>query len=183
MQSLQTPVKGTATCQHTLLQHTASSCSFRNRLHRHSRQRVDQNKRPCKCRNSTGDSSNGTSDSKNAAQQESGRIASTLAGLDLLLGVQPEKEEEDKASSQVCCCTSVLPDSHSHVHKVMSHTVTSCMQSTEAGPKVEVDISPEVLKNIAQADLGRIAATNGKKDSQDNKTAEKQLSDQMVSRS
>lgn len=94
--------QGAANCQHSLLQHRRgiASCSFRNRLHRRSTQHADQHNRPCKCRNSAGDSSNGSSDGTKA-QQDSGRIANTLAGLDLLLGVQPEKEGADKDSSQV----------------------------------------------------------------------------------
>ena len=43
---------------------------------------------------------------------------------------------------------------------------------------VTLDISPEVVKSIAQADLGRRIASNGK--SKESKDVEKQLSDQMV---
>ena len=47
----------------------------------------------------------------------------------------------------------------------------------KAGPsdKLAVDVSPEVIKSITQADLGRRNASNGK-----SKDADKQLSDQMV---
>lgn len=62
----------------------------------------------------------------------------------------------------------------------MSHN-TWLAQTATNEPKVDVSISPEVLKTLAQADLGRLGATDGKKDSKDNKTAEKKLSDQMVS--
>lgn len=50
----------------------------------------------------------------------------------------------------------------------------------KAGPsdKLAVDVSPEVIKSITQADLGRRNASNGK--SKESKDADKQLSDQMV---
>ncbi len=54
----------------------------------------------------------------------------------------------------------------------------SFLQETSKSDKLSVDVSPEVVKSIAQADLGRQNASNGK--SKDTKDVEKQLSDQMV---
>lgn len=140
MQTLQKHPQSTVNCQHSLLPHRrpAAVCSFRSRS---SRQRVDQKRCPCKCRNSAEDGSNGSGNSKNA-REESGRIASTLAGLDLLLGVQPEKAEADKDSSK----------------------------DASSESKVDVSISPKVLETLAKADVGRQAESNGKKDPKANKT-------------
>lgn len=55
------------------------------------------------------------------------------------------------------------------------------MQDASSESKVDVSISPKVLETLAKADVGRQAESNGKKDSKANKTAEQQLSDQMVS--
>ncbi len=56
---------------------------------------------PCPCRSSTGDESSNSSDSK-VAEKSSGKIATTLAGLDALLGVQEEKQDaEDHKASDV----------------------------------------------------------------------------------
>ncbi|KAL0023735.1 hypothetical protein WJX79_009611 [Trebouxia sp. C0005] len=81
----------------------------------------------------------------------SGKIATTLAGLDALLGVQEEKQdaEDHKASDEA-----------------------------KSSDKLTVDVSPDVVKSIAQADLGRRNASNGK--GKDSKDVEKQLSDQMT---
>ena len=56
---------------------------------------------PCPCRSSTGDESSTSTDSK-VAEKSSGKIATTLAGLDALLGVQEEKQDaEDHKASDV----------------------------------------------------------------------------------
>jgi len=56
---------------------------------------------PCPCRSSAGDESSTSSDSK-VAEKSSGKIATTLAGLDALLGVQEEKQDaEDHKASDV----------------------------------------------------------------------------------
>ena len=52
------------------------------------------------------------------------------------------------------------------------------LQDAGKSDKVTLDVSPEVLKSIAQADLGRKSAQNGS--SKGDKDAEKKLSDQMV---
>lgn len=105
---------------------------------------------PCPCRSSTGDESSTSTDSK-VAEKSSGKIATTLAGLDALLGVQEEKQdaEDHKASDEA-----------------------------KSSDKLTVDVSPDVVKSIAQADLGRRNASNGK--GKDSKDVEKQLSDQMT---
>jgi hypothetical protein len=53
------------------------------------------------------------------------------------------------------------------------------LQEAKSSDKLTVDVSPDVVKSIAQADLGRRNASNGK--GKDSKDVEKQLSDQMVS--
>ncbi len=55
------------------------------------------------------------------------------------------------------------------------------LQEAKSSDKLTVDVSPDVVKSIAQADLGRRNASNGK--GKDSKDVEKQLSDQMVSSS
>ena len=52
------------------------------------------------------------------------------------------------------------------------------MQDSDKSDKVTLDVSPDVLKSIAEADLGRKTAQNGS--SKGDKDAEKKLSDQMV---
>ena len=60
-----------------------------------------QRRGPCPCRSSTGDETSTSSDSK-VAEKSSGKIATTLAGLDALLGVQEEKQDaEDHKASDV----------------------------------------------------------------------------------
>ena len=55
----------------------------------------------------------------------------------------------------------------------------SCpLQDSEESEKVTLDVSPGVLRSIAQADLGRKSTQNGS--SKEDKDAEKKLSDQMV---
>lgn len=56
--------------------------------------------------------------------------------------------------------------------------VSCLLQDPEKSEKVTLDISPDVLRSIAQADLGRKNAQNGS--SNGDKDAEKKLSDQMV---
>lgn len=52
------------------------------------------------------------------------------------------------------------------------------LQEAKSSDKLTVDVSPDVVKTIAQADIGRRSANGKGKDSKD---VEKQLSDQMVS--
>ena len=56
---------------------------------------------------------------------------------------------------------------------------TCSPQDSEKADRVSLDVSPEVLKSIAQADLGRKNAQNGSSE-KSKSNAEKQLSDQMV---
>ncbi|DBA95954.1 TPA: hypothetical protein ACH3X1_001475 [Trebouxia sp. C0004] len=104
---------------------------------------------PCPCRSSAGDESSTSSDK--VAEKSSGKIATTLAGLDALLGIQEEKQDADD-------------------HKASDEA--------KGSDKLSVDVSPDVVKSIAQADLSRRNASNGK--GKDSKDVEKQLSDQMT---
>ncbi|KAL3140257.1 hypothetical protein ABBQ38_004528 [Trebouxia sp. C0009 RCD-2024] len=120
-------------------------------LHKHRGQASKRNQRssPCPCRASSGDDTK-TSNDGSVVKKSEGRISTTLAGLDALLGIQEEKsDEEDQNQPQA-----------------------------GKSDKVTLDVSPEVLKSIAQADLGRKAAQNGS--SKGDKDAEKKLSDQMT---
>ena len=73
-----------------------------------------QNKRlgPCPCKASSEDESKASNDSS-VSKKSGGRITTTLAGLDALLGIQEEKkEEEEPKKSQAshdagCTCTAV----------------------------------------------------------------------------
>lgn len=118
--------------------------------HRGQPNRQSQRRAPCPCRSSTGEEPSTSSDS-NVAEKSGGKIATTLAGLDALLGIQEDKQDDEEQKA-----------------------------SEKAGPsdKLAVDVSPEVIKSITQADLGRRNASNGK--SKESKDADKQLSDQMT---
>ncbi len=61
---------------------------------------------------------------------------------------------------------------------VIAH-VMCLLQEAKSSDKLTVDVSPDVVKSIAQADIGRRNVSNGK--GKDSKDVEKQLSDQMVS--
>lgn len=101
MLNLQRPVHCNANCQHAFFRtrKAAGSCRGRERSVKQHRHRTTQ--RQCKCRNSTGDGAS-TSNDGTDTRKESGRIATTLAGLDALLGVQPEvKEAQENGASKV----------------------------------------------------------------------------------
>lgn len=63
---------------------------------------------PCPCKSSAGDEYSNSSDSK-VAEKSSGKIATTLAGLDALLGVQEEKQDaEDHKASDVSLTSNLI---------------------------------------------------------------------------
>ena len=97
MLNMQRPVQCNASCQHALFRtrRAAGRCSDREKLVKQQGQRTGQRERRCKCKNSANDGASSSNDSS-GAQKESGRIATTLAGLDALLGVQPETKEAPK---------------------------------------------------------------------------------------
>lgn len=137
---------------------------------------------PCPCRSSAGDESSNSSDSK-VAEKSSGKIATTLAGLDALLGVQEEKQDaEDHKASDVSLTSKLMMTQCNRAGNkeelVIAH-VMCLLQEAKSSDKLTVDVSPDVVKSIAQADIGRRSASNGK--GNDSKDVEKQLSDQMVS--
>ena len=95
-------------CQLPAAKGVGASSMLRRRLvvhttafsrHRGQPNRQSQRRAPCPCRSSTGEEPSTSSDS-NVAEKSGGKIATTLAGLDALLGIQEDKQddEEQKAS-------------------------------------------------------------------------------------
>lgn len=144
--------------------------------HRGQASKRNQRSSPCPCRASSEDDTK-TSNDSSVVKKSEGRISTTLAGLDALLGIQEEtKDEEEQNQSQA----SLVQTSADSIIRQKNVLTDKCHFRQDAGKsdKVTLDVSPEVLKSIAQADLGRKSAQNGS--SKGDKDAEKKLSDQMV---
>ena len=163
----------------TLVKRRACLRSAAFSKHRGHSSKQSQRLAPCPCRASAEGDSNNANDSK-VVKKSDGRISTTLAGLDALLGVQEEKKDTEehnkKEASHACrriCSIGEMFDS------IDAHAdVRSMLQEAEKSERVTLDVSPDVVKSIAQADLGRKGTQNGA--SKESKDAEKQLSDQMV---